>query len=152
MRSSSYWVSGLAALVACGRSEGDDAPPVEAYACLHIAEGTILDVADSREEADTIAVGRDPYRVNVMPGVAGYVRFETDAPSDLVLLLDFAGAVPAVWSGEDRVEITPGEPNPNCDVDLLEVDYLSVPAGEHWLEIGPVYQGNVWLMLAPAGG
>lgn len=132
----------------CGGGAGAAGEPVEHYACVHIAEGEILDVATTREDADTIELGRAPYRVNLYPGVAGYLRFQTSGPTDLVLLLDYPGAAPAVWNGDEREPIEPGDPNPNCDTDIVEVDYLSVPGGEHWLELGPVFQGNVWLMLA----
>jgi hypothetical protein len=129
-----------------GEKDGDEGVPIEEYACLHIAEGEIVDVALAREEARTIEVGREPYRVNLYPEEAGYVAFESPA-QELVLLLDFAGAVPAVWTGEERTELEPGAPNPNCEVDLLEVIYLSVPEGQHWLELGPTYQANIWVML-----
>lgn len=143
----------LAATIAgCSGGEGD-APveePIESYACVHVAEGDLVDVALVREEAESITVGREPYRVILVPGETGYVAFDTAAAADLVLLLDYAGPVHAVWNGEDRVELTPGDPNPNCDADLVEVDYLSVPAGAHWLEIGPAYQATVWMMLGEA--
>lgn len=142
---------GAAVLVGCSGGDDDDgaeAEPVESYACVHIAEGGLVDFAPVREDAESITVGRDPWRVNVIQDQVGYVAFETSAPSELVLQLDFARAVPAVWTGEDRTALDPGDPNPNCDTDLPEVLYFSVPAGEHWIEIGPIFQGNVWLMLS----
>lgn len=135
------------ALPACSDGGGDaEETSIEAYACLHIAEGDILDVSLERSEAEEIEVGRNPYRVNLYPGSAGYISFDS-AARDLALMLDFAGAIPAVWTGEQRTEIPPGQPNPNCDVDLVEVLYFSVPEGEHALEVGPAFQGAIWLML-----
>jgi hypothetical protein len=132
---------------ACGTGQdGEAVEPIEDYACVHIVQGDIVDAATDRADATTIEVGRDPYRVNLPPGEAGFVRFESGA-TDLVLLLDFAGAAKAVWSGEDRQEITPGGPDDTCPTDIVEADYLSVPDGEHWLELGPAYQANVWLVL-----
>ena len=142
---------GAAVLVGCGGGGSKDeaeVEPVESYACVHIAEGGLVDFSPVREEAESITVGRDPWRVNVIQDEVGYVAFETSGPADLVLQLDFARAVPAVWSGEDRTALDPGDPNPNCDTDLPEVLYFSVPAGAHQLEIGPIFQGNVWLMLS----
>lgn len=129
-----------------GESEAEDS--LETYACLHVAEGSILDVGQTREDAPTITIGRDPYRVNLYSGEAGYLRFETQGPEELVLQTDFAGTGSAVWNGEERVEIAAWGPNPTCEEDLPETFSLSVPGGEHWLEIGPVFQGNVWLMLS----
>jgi hypothetical protein len=148
MKRAGHWLVAFGAVACSGDEETPGQDPVEVYACVHIAEGEITDVAPTREEARTIAVGRDPYRVNLYPGEAGYLGFETAGPAELVLQLDFAGAAAAVWSGEDRQPIEPGDPNPNCDGDIPEVDYLSVPAGQHWLELGPAYQGNVWLLLS----
>jgi hypothetical protein len=128
-----------------GKEDGGEVP-IEEYACLHIAEGEILDVALTRDEARSIEVGRTPYRVNLYPEEAGYVAFESEG-EDLVLLMDFAGAAPAVWTGEERDALEPGSPNPDCEADLLEVIYLSVPGGQHWLELGPTYQASIWLML-----
>ena len=130
-----------------GGKEEQDQQSVEQYACLHIAEGELRDVSLYPEQAGSIEVGRTPYRVNVYPQQAGYLAFD-EAARDLVLLLDFAGAVPAVWTGEERTELTPGEPNPHCDEDLVEVLYFSVPEGPHLLEVGPIFEANVWMMLA----
>lgn len=142
----------IVAVVAAGCNGGGDddgagAEPVETYACLHIAEGSLLDFSQDRAAAESITVGREPWRVNVIQNEVGYVAFETSGAADLVLLLDFVRAVPAVWNDDERIELDPGEPNPNCDEDLPEVLYFSVPGGSHWLEIGPIYQGNVWMML-----
>lgn len=138
-------------LVACSGDDNSDdtaAEPVESYACVHIAEGGLVDFAPDRAEAGSITVGREPWRVNVIRDTVGFVAFGTDAPVDLVLQLDFARAVTAVWSDDARTALDPGDPNPNCDTDIPEVLYLSVPAGEHQLEVGPIFQGNVWLMLS----
>lgn len=131
---------------ACDGGGDDEATvPIEEYACLHVAEGDVVDVAASRADANEITPGRDPYRVNLLPGAAGYLKFEADGP--LVLLVDFAGAVPAVWTGEDRVPLDPGDADPYCDADIPEVQTIDVGAGEHVLEVGPIYQANVWMML-----
>ena len=136
----------LALLAACaGDDQGDLPPPIEEYACVHIVEGDILDVSASREDAPEIAVGREPYRVNLLQDVPGYVRFTSDG-SPLVLLTDFVGATPAVWTGETREELAVGVANPSCDEDLPSVQDVDVAAGEHLLELGPVFQANVWLM------
>ena len=136
-------------LVACGANGKDDeeVEPIEVYGCVHIAEGDILDVAATREDARAITVGRSPYRVNLLPSVAGYVSFEPDGADDLTLLVDFAGAAMAVWQGEDRIELTNGAANPNCDEDIPETHTVPVGSGTHWLELGPAFQANVWLML-----
>lgn len=141
-----YTLLCLPAFACNSSSEEEAAPPIEEYACLHIAEGDIIDVSLDRTSAKTIEVGREPYRVNLYPNEAGFVAFDR-AARDLVLLLDFAGAVPAVWTGEERQEIPPGSPNPSCDADLVEVLYFSVPEGDHALEVGPAFQGAVWMML-----
>src|SRR5688572_24003924 len=105
----------VAVLVGCkGGDDGEEAvEPVEEYACVHIAEGQLTDFAEVREEARTITVGREPWRINILQDTVGYVAFDSPA-ADLVLQLDYAGAVPAVWNGEERVALEPGEPNPNC--------------------------------------
>lgn len=123
-------IGSLAALTACGGAEEPTEEPVESYACVHVNEGDVLDVALDRAEAREITVGRDPYRINLFPGEAGYVAFSTPGPASLVALVDFVGAVPAVWNGDDRVPLDPGAPNPNCDEDLPEVLYFDVPSGE----------------------
>jgi hypothetical protein len=138
-------VCGLSGCAGGDKDEGEEVP-IEEYACLHIAEGEIVDMALSKEEARTLEVGRTPYRVNMYSEEVGYVAFDSPA-QQLVLLMDFAGAVPAVWTGEERTELEPGSPNPNCEVDLLEVLYFDVPGGQHLLELGPVYVGSVWMML-----
>ncbi|MEZ4237621.1 MAG: hypothetical protein R3F59_16035 [Myxococcota bacterium] len=139
-----------ALLTACDGGKGDETaePSLEEYACLHIAEGSVVDVALDRADAHTIDVGRAPYRVNLYPGEAGYLQFETAGAADLTLLLDFAGAVPAVWTGEDRTELTPDGADDVCPDDIAEVLPVSVGGGTHWLEVGPAFQGNVWMMLA----
>jgi hypothetical protein len=131
-----------------GDAEAEQEPPVEEYACLHIAEGQIVDVSLERADARTITVGREPYRVNLYPGEAGFLRFEAGAAAELVLVLDHPGSVPAVWTDDDRIELDPGAPNDSCEEDLPEVIAFQVGAGEHWLEVGPAFQGNIWMMLA----
>ncbi len=140
-------------LLGCG-GEGDgkddptvDEEPLTTWACVHIAEGTVIDGGATREEAPTLALGRSPWRVNLLTGVPNYVRFQVETPGDYTLLTDEADAVPAVWAGEARLELPGGEPNPECPADLPEVQTLSLEAGEHWLEIGPLFQGNLWLVL-----
>lgn len=141
------WIAAL--LVGCdGKAEEEVLEPVEPYACVHIADGELVDFAEVREEANTITVGREPWRVIIVQATVGYVAFETSGDTDLVLLLDYPGAVPAVWNGEERIALESGSPNPSCDEDLPEVLYFSVPGGSHALEIGPIYQAAVWLMLA----
>lgn len=145
------WVAVAVGAVACN-GDGDTDPtgteePFAEWACTQIATGEIVDVAASREEARTIEVGRQPYRVNLLPGTAGYLAFSTASAADLTLVLDFAGAVPAWWDGDERVPLDAGEPNPGCDTDLPEVLTIPAPGGPAWLEVGPVYQGAVWLAL-----
>lgn len=141
----------LLPLVACAGDEETEAiEPIAEWACVHVAEGTILDAGASREEAPEIAIARAPYRVNLRPGAAGFLGFEVDAAADVALLVDFAGAVPALWRGETREALAPGAADPSCPDDLPESWVLSVDAGPHWLEVGPAFQGNVWLLLAPA--
>ena len=136
-------------LVACSGPEEEPTEPTAEYACLHVAEGTIVDVAPDRASASTIDVGREPYRVNLVSGVAGYLAFDLTASTDLVLLADWPDAVAAVWTGEDRQAIEGAQPNPFCDEDLPMHYEISLAAGTHHLEIGPIYQGNVWMMVAP---
>lgn len=145
--------TGIGLTAGCAGGDDDEQleEPIESYACVHIAEGDLVDVGLTREEAEPITVGRLPWRVILVPGETGYVSFSTAGPTDLVLLLDYAGPVHAVWNGEERVDIDPGGPNTNCDEDIVEVDYFSVPAGDHWLEVGPAYQATVWMMLGEAG-
>lgn len=138
----------VAFLAGCsdGGGDGGDAPPIEEYACVHVVEGDLVDVAATREEASEITPGREPYRVNLLPGVAGFLRFQANGEG-LVLLTDFAGAASAVWTGEERTPLEPGAPDPHCDEDIPSVQDVPVGAGEHFLELGPIYQANVWLML-----
>lgn len=131
-----------------GGGDGTDAEdPLTTWACVHVAEGTLLDGGATREEAPTMTPGRTPYRVNLLPAVPNFVRFEVDEGGEWTLLADEAGAVPAVWAGEARAELPAGQPDPECDEDIPSVQTLALEAGEHWLEIGPLYQGNVWLVL-----
>lgn len=141
------WVA-LVGLVACGKDGGTtgDETPIEEFACTQIASGEIVDVAATREEAREIEVGRTPWRVNLLPGQAGYVSFAAPG-GELTLVLDFAGAVPAWWDGEERMALDPGEPNPSCDTDLPEVLHFTASGGPAWLEVGPANQGAVWMML-----
>jgi hypothetical protein len=145
------WFTAAALAVACSGDDGTDPTgtdePFADWACTQIATGEIVDVAASREEAGTIEVGRHAYRVNLLPGTAGFVGFSTAGAADLTLALDFAGAVPAWWNGDERVPLEPGEPNPGCDTDLPEVLTIPATGGAAWLEVGPVYQGAVWLAL-----
>ena len=137
----------LAFAVGCSGDEEDgDTTPIEEYACVHIVEGDIVDVAASRDLASEITPGRAPYRVNLLQDQVGFLRFQADG-GPLVLLTDFAGATPAVWTGETREELPAGNANPNCDEDIPSVQDLDLAAGEHFLELGPVFQANVWLML-----
>ena len=53
--------------------------------------------------------------------------------------------MPAWWDGETRSELSCG-PNPTCPDDLPYVATFTAN-GSGWLEIGPIFQGNVWLML-----
>ncbi|MEQ1507939.1 MAG: hypothetical protein ABMB14_37270 [Myxococcota bacterium] len=143
------WFAAGAGGVGCaGDAEEAEPEPVETYACVHVADGDLVDVSHDRAASESIAVGREPYRMILVPDEAGYVAFSTAGPADLVLQLDFAAAVKAVWNGDERVALEPGEPNPNCDSDIVEVDYLSVPAGDHALEVGPAFQATVWAMLS----
>lgn len=141
------WMAAVG-LAACGK-DGDgtgDETPIEEYACTQIAVGDIVDVAATREEAREIDVGRSPWRVNLLPGQAGYVRFSPPG-GELTLIADFAGGIPAWWDGEERVAFDPGEPDASCDTDLPEVQRFTPSGGSAWLEVGPAYQGAIWLML-----
>jgi len=137
----------LAFLAGCSGGDDDgDTTPIEEYACVHIVEGDIVDAAASREAAPEITPGRSPYRVNLAQDTIGFLKFRSDG-GPLVLLTDFAGATPAVWTGETREELPAGAPDSYCDEDLPSVQDVDVGSGEHFLELGPIFQGNVWLML-----
>jgi hypothetical protein len=136
----------LLAAACAGDEATGDPTPIEEHACVHIVEGDILDVSPTRDDAPEITVGREPYRVNLLQGAPGFLRFTSDG-APLVLITDFAGAAPAVWTGETREELPAGSPDPFCDEDLPSVQDVDLPAGDHVLELGPVFQANVWLML-----
>ena len=118
------------------------------YGCLHIAEGQLADVSTERSAAVTLSLGRDPYRINMLPDVPGFVALELGAETPVVVLTDFAGTLSAVWRGDEREELPEGAPDPYCDEDIPEHHELTLAAGTNHLELGPVYQGNVWLMIA----
>jgi hypothetical protein len=142
------WVAALAA--GCDGGDGDGTgtdEPLELYACTQIATGEVVDVAATREEARSIEVGRTPWRVNLLPGVAGFVGFETEGAAELTLVLNYPGVAAAWWDGDTREAFAPGEPNPNCDEDLPELQTFTTSGGPAWLELGPANQGSVWLML-----
>jgi hypothetical protein len=141
-------------LAACAGDDGTtdaDAPqdPAE-YGCFHIAEGEILDASLARDEtAREVIVGLDPYRVNLQPDPdAGYLRLELAQPTDLLLLMSKADTVHAVWSGETRTEVGPGEPDPFCEQDIEEMLEVSLDAGTHHIELGPSLWASVWLLVA----
>ena len=142
-----------ACAVACagGGDGSEETDPLETYACLNVADGDLIDVALTREEAPTITIGRDPYIVNLYPEQAGFLKFDVAAATTLVLQTDFVGAVPGLWVGDERQEVVPFGPNPTCEEDLPEATSLDVGPGPHWLEVGPVFQASVWLMLAEQG-
>ena len=136
-------------LCACdGGEEPAPEQPTAEYGCLHVAEGTIVDVSADRQAARTITAGRDPYRVNLLPNEPGFLKLELGSPTDLVVLLDQQGALPAVWRGDEREELGAGEPDPFCDEDIPEMHEISLPGGPSWLELGPVFQANVWMLVA----
>ena len=137
---------------ACSAGGGDDGEGSEQqtaeYACLHVAEGTIVDVSGERESARTITLGREPYRVNLLPDVPGFLRIDAGTATDVVVLVDQVGMFAALWRGDDREALEPGEPNPFCEQDITEMHEVSLASGTNWLELGPVYQANVWMMIA----
>jgi hypothetical protein len=130
-----------------GGEEPPPLDPIESWACLHVAEGELVDVIPDREAAETVAVGQFSYRAILVPEEIGFIRFDTTGPAELALLLDFPGAVHAIWNGDESVDVEPGGPNPSCDEDIVEVNYLSVPGGAHWLELGDVNNATVWFVL-----
>lgn len=146
------WASVLAAagLAACGGDDtgpGGEDEPLEQYACTQLAVGDILDVSASREDARELKVGRTPYRINLLPGVAGFVAFTGPAGADLTLVANYPEVVVAWWDGDERFEFGAATPDPNCDTDLPVMEQFTTSGGPAWLELGPANQGSVWVML-----
>lgn len=135
-------------VLACGPEPEIEQQPSAEYGCLHIAEGTLVDVSAERSTASVIVVGREPYRINMLPDVPGFVAVESPAGGDVVVLADFPDTLTALWRGDDREEVAAGEPNPYCEEDIPALYEISLAAGTNHLELGPVFQGNVWLMIA----
>lgn len=138
----------LLTTAACTEEPEPEAPSTAEYGCLHIAEGALADVSPERQAATTLTLGREPYRINMLPDVPGFVGLELAQETPVVVLVDFAGTLSAVWRGDDREEVSGGEPNPYCEDDIPEHHELTLAAGTNHLELGPVFQGNVWLMIA----
>lgn len=143
-----------AAAAACG-GDGPTTPtlePLEAWACTHVAEGDVVDASLDRGAAPSVPTGRSPLRVNIVSGETNFLAFDVDTAQAWVLLADQAGALPAVWEGDARVELDPAVTDPSCDEDLPEMRRVELGAGPHHVEVGPVFQGNVWMVLGPDGG
>src|SRR5687767_2824100 len=89
------WIAALLVAGCNGSDDGEDdgAQPIEDYACFQLAAGELVDFSEVREEARTITVGREPWRVNVIENTVGYLAFETSGATDLVLLVDFVRSV-----------------------------------------------------------
>ncbi|MCB9685610.1 MAG: hypothetical protein H6738_10650 [Alphaproteobacteria bacterium] len=137
--------------VACGGG-GDDGgttalEPIETWACVHVAEGAIVDASTTRADAGSISPGRSPYRVNIVQAETNYVAFDVTSGGTWTLLADAADALPAVWEGDDRIELDASVPDPECDEDIPEMRTVQLQPGPHHLEIGPVFQGNVWIVV-----
>ncbi len=144
----SLWLALLSTASCSGAEEGEPEVSTAEYGCLHVAEGTILDVSPERTTARTIELGREPYRINLLPDEPGFVRVDTQRATDVVVLLDHVGAMPALWRGDDREELTGGDPNPFCDEDVPELHEVQLGSGANWLELGPTFQANVWVLIA----
>jgi hypothetical protein len=139
---------GAAVLVGCGgEGDGGDDQPLEEYACTQLATGELIDAVPDRAEARTLTIGRGAYRVNLIRDTVGYVAFETEGPADLTLVVDHPGAVPAWWEGDTRNELDAASPNPACETDLPQLSTLSTGGGVGALEVGPIAEGAIWLML-----
>ncbi|MCA9492500.1 MAG: hypothetical protein KC621_21350 [Myxococcales bacterium] len=144
-------LAGVVLLVGCGGDGGDGGTtplePIEDWACLHVAEGTIADASTDRADAGSIAPGRAPYRVNIVQAEPNYVAFDVSSAGTWTLLAEATGALPAVWEGDDRIELDAAVPDPSCEGDIPEMRTVELAPGPHHLEIGPIFQGNVWIVL-----
>ncbi|MBX2800325.1 MAG: hypothetical protein KTR31_21780 [Myxococcales bacterium] len=135
-------------LVACaGESETDLQQELDVYACGVTTQGTLLDGSATRAAAREAPVGRDPVRVNLLQDQANFVTINADDDVTVTLFLDHPGALTAVWSGETRTEVTNSVTNEFCPGSIPERLVTPLGKGLHHLELGPVEQAAVWLLV-----
>lgn len=146
------------ALPACGdggEMEENEEDPAE-HACEEAAEaGAAFSAGADMSGAPPVQIGDAPYLVQLPAGSSGFVKIETDAPGEEVILFFQATDVLAEvydMAGEP-LGVPSAGPNALCPADLPEhFDVALAEAGTYFLELGPTGTDEAWLLVSDAAG
>ncbi|MFW5926281.1 MAG: hypothetical protein ACOCV4_08955 [Myxococcota bacterium] len=146
------------ALPACGdgaEMEEHEEDPAE-HACEEAAEaGAPLTAGADMAGAPTVQIGDEPYLVQLPAGSSGFVKLETDAPGEeVILFFQTTDVLAEVYDAAgEPLGIPSAGPNAQCPEDLPEhFDVDLTEAGTYFLELGPTATDEAWLLVSDAAG
>lgn len=148
----------LLPLLACG----DDGPETEAehedpaeHACEHAGEeGERLRASSERDDsAPEIALGDEPFTIELTGDEPGYVRVEVDEDTPVLLFASAENVVTGLFHEDQEEAIDAAGPNEFCEDDIPEHFDLDLhEPGTYYLQLGPSVLDEAWILLTEAEG